>query len=383
MKIFIESTPVFAERTGVAQYIKRLIDATTKLDKENQYTAFGFLFFGRKLKNTGYEERLNLKYKFIRYFPGRVYTKLMKLFVAPPVDILMGRRADVMLFLNYISWPTLLPTKKIVAVHDLSHLIYPQYTHESLLKFFDKFLEKSIRGADQILTISQNSKREIMEKYNIPEKNISIIYPAADHSVYYKRSAEEITKLRAKYGLKKPYILSVATLEPRKNFAGLLRAFDVLPEDIKTSHSLVLTGAKGWLDDEINELYDDMSKKYDIIRTGYLPDEDLPTLYSGASLFAYPTFYEGFGMPPLEAMACGVPVVTSNNSSLPEVVGDAALMIDASNTQEIADAMKQVITNPKLAASLSEKGLAQAKKFTWEKSAKDLIAMMEEVGGRK
>lgn len=383
MKIFIESTPVFAERTGVAQYIKRLVDAATALDSKNQYTAFGFLFLGRKLKNTGYEDRPNLSYKFIRYFPGRVYTKLMKMFVAPPVDLLMGRKADVMLFLNYISWPTVLPTKKIVAVYDLSHLIYPQYTDANLLKFFNKFLKTSITDASHILTISENSKREIMHNYAVQSENISIIHPAVDHTVYYPRAAKEVSAVRNKYNLRKPYILSVATLEPRKNFVGLLRAYDTLPEEIKQRYGLVLTGAKGWLDDEINELYDKLSKKYDIIRTGYLPDEDLPALYSGASLFAYPTFYEGFGMPPLEAMACGTPVVTSNNSSLPEVVGDAAVMVEAQDTRAIAQAMERVLAQPKLSTELSKKGIVRAKEFTWEKSAAQLIELIDRVGGSR
>ena len=382
MKVFIESTPVFGQRTGVAQYIKRLVDTTVKLDENNNYTAFGFLFFGRVLKNGRYEENENLRYAFIRYFPGRVYTKLMKWFIAPPVDLLMGKRADVMLFMNYISWPTILPTKKIVAVYDLSYKVYPQYTDQQLKKFFDKFLGKSISKAAHIITISENSKQEITKYYGIPEKDISIVHPAVDHELYVPKNKSQIDAIKSKYNIKQSYILSLGTIEPRKNLVGLLNAFDLLSEDIKKTHTLVLAGGKGWLDSDINQVYEELSKKYDIVRTGYLPDEDLPALYSGAKVFVFPTFYEGFGMPPLEAMACGTPVIASNNSSLPEVVGDAALMVDAHQTPDITQAIQRVLTDAKLSKSLAAKGLEQAKKFTWEKSAKNLIRIIDKVGAK-
>jgi glycosyltransferase involved in cell wall biosynthesis len=219
-----------------------------------------------------------------------------------------------------------------------------------------------------------------MEYYKVPEDKISIISPAVDQKVFYPRESAEITKVKQNYGVKKPYILSLCTLEPRKNLVGVLDAYEKLPEKTKRSYILVLAGGKGWLDDELEKRIGELSAKYEVIKTGYVPDEDLPALYSGASVFVFPSFYEGFGMPPLEAMACGTPVITSDNTSLPEVVGNAGIMIKADDTERLAGEMERVLTNNKLAQNLREKGLEQAKKFSWEKSAKELLDVIEEVG---
>ena len=171
----------------------------------------------------------------------------------------------------------------------------------------------------------------------------------------------------------------MCTLEPRKNLIGVLKAFETLPEAIKNSYSLVLVGGKGWLDGKLEAKYGELAKKYSLIKTGYVPDEDLPGLYSGASVFVYPAFYEGFGMPPLEAMACGVPVITSDSSSLPEVVGDAAITIKAEDNAMLAQEMAKVLTDKKLADKMKLEGLAQSNKVSWDKSAKKLLDVITEV----
>ena len=210
---------------------------------------------------------------------------------------------------------------------------------------------------------------------------VSIVHPAVDHNIYKPRSRQETDTIKKKYSINGSYILYAGTLEPRKNILGILNAYEVLPDSLKNNLHLVLAGGKGWKAEEISsKLHQLISSGEKIIHTGYVPDEDLPPLYSGASLFVYPSFYEGFGMPPLEAMACGVPVITSNNSSLPEVVSDAGIVIDANDTEELTKNIEKILRNPKLAKDLAKKGLEQAKKFTWENSAVKLRDLIEDVG---
>jgi glycosyltransferase involved in cell wall biosynthesis len=197
-----------------------------------------------------------------------------------------------------------------------------------------------------------------------------------DHEEYYPKNTKEISIIKNKYNIKGEYILYTGTLEPRKNIVGILESYSMLLDEFKNEYSLVLAGGKGWLDDEIENKLNEL-KDLNIVRTGYVEDDDLPALYSGATLFIYPSFYEGFGMPPLEAMACGTPVITSNNSSLPEVVGNAGIMVDAKDTRSLTKNIEKVLKSKKLQSEMSKKGLKQAKNFSWEKSAKKLLELIE------
>lgn len=380
MKILFEATPAYAQRTGIGHYVHRLFGAAIAFDKKNKYWAYCFTFLGRNKKRLFGDK---VGYRYITIVPGKLFNLLARNIGSFPVDILTRFRPDIIVYTNYVYARSATKAKIITFIYDVSHELYSDYSNAKNTALLRRTIPSAVKNSTAIATISESSKNSIIEMYGAAKEQVYIISPAVDHSLYYPRSQNEIDVLRRKYGLGKPYILCVATIEPRKNLVGLLKAFDALPESIKKSHSLVLTGAKGWLDDEISELYEKLSAKYDVIKTGYLPDDDLPVLYSGAKLFAYPTFYEGFGMPPLEAMACGVPVVTTNNSSLPEVVGDAAILVSADHIQEISDAMNRVLSDPKLAASLSKKGLARAQLFTWGRSAKQLIAMLDRVGSNK
>lgn len=169
------------------------------------------------------------------------------------------------------------------------------------------------------------------------------------------------------------YILAVCTLEPRKNLVRLVRAYALLPNTLRQKYSLVLVGKSGWNNQELNQTIRDLNLTDKVKMTGFVQDQDLPYFYNGAAVFAYPSLYEGFGLPPLEAMSCGAPVLTSKVSSLTEVVEDAALTVDPYNEEEIARHLKSILTSSKIAQSLREKGLAQAKKFSWDKAAKETI----------
>jgi len=380
MKIYIESSAIVNKRTGIGQYAKRLLEAATEIDKKNSYTLVAFRhYISRRSLVLPIEPAHNLSYRFIRWLPAVIYYQLFKRFVAPPIDVIMGRQPDIFFFPNFVSWPVLnRKTLIIPAIYDLSFVHYAQYSSPQNKAYMLKYVPRTIARADHIITISENSKKEIVDYYNVDPEDVSIVTPAIDHAEYYPRSETEISTLKQKYGLPEHYFFFTSTLEPRKNVQGLLDAYAALPDKIRNKYGLVLAGMKGWVDHEI-QLRLDKYRSLNIIRTGYVDDSDLPGMYSGASLFIFPTFYEGFGIPPLESMACGVPVITSNNSSLPEVMGNAGVLLDDLSGESIRDAIVALINNPEEQAKLRAEGLKQAAKFSWKISAQNFIAVLEKV----
>ena len=376
MKVYIEGSAMFGEKTGVGQYCKGLVGAMIKLDRKNHYSIFGLLWMLKKF-SPPIRQQPNLTYRLIRYLPSKVYSKLIKSRLAPPIDLLLGFPADLYFYPNFVSFP-LLRGKSVVVIHDLSFIKYPQFVQGANRKYLSRFVPQSIEKAAHIITISKNSKAEICEYYKVPEEKIAVVYPAADLNFFFPRDESEILNVRDKYGIDRKYILYTGTIEPRKNIVGILDAYSQLEPKLRDEYQLVLGGGMGWLAEEINSKLKDL-KKLNIKATGYIDDEDLPALYSGASLFVFPSHYEGFGMPPLEAMACGVPVITSNVSSLPEVVGGAGILVGPNDTNELVESMEKLLKDPALRCKFKERGLKQAAKFTWEESASKLIKVFEKV----
>ena len=380
MKIFIEATSIFKYRSGVGQYSKRLSETLVQQNPQNEFTFFSFNLWPRALPPREIKGP-NVNYRFIRLFPGKIYNQLLRMNINLPIDLLLRRQADIIFYPNFRVWPMFSrKTKTMVVIHDLSFIYYPQYSSPRNLRDNLKFVPRAITKANRVIAVSNSSKGQIVDHYGTDPAKITVVYNAVDHSEYYPRSAKEVSAIRNKYKLPAKYILFTGTIEPRKNVVGILNAYAALDERVKKDYGLVLAGGKGWNDESIRQAIDRLQSAGEkIICTGYVPDKNLPMLFSGASLFVWPSFYEGFGVPPLEAMACGVPVITSDNSSLPEVVGDAAIKVKAENTAAISKAMASVLTNAKLAAELRQKGLVQAKLFSWEKSAEILMDVFNEL----
>lgn len=290
----------------------------------------------------------------------------------PPLDFLFGR--GIYLFPNYSSWP-LAFSKNISFIYDLSFEKYPEFAEPRNQAFLSDQVKKSAKRAALIATISENSKQEIHEFYNIPEEKIGIYYPAVDSKFFFKRTAREISNVKKKYAIRGKYILFVGNIEPRKNLKNLLLAYEKLDSKLRKEYSLLLVGAKGWQDEEIFNIIAHLKDAGNKIQypEGYVEDADLPAIYSGASLFVYPSIYEGFGIPPVEAMACGVPTITSDNSSLPEAVGDGAIKIDALSVGGISRAIDELLSKKALREKLTAAGYQQADKFSWERAAQLLI----------
>ena len=271
--------------------------------------------------------------------------------------------------------------KKIITVYDITPYLFPEsFTPITLLRYKLLF-PKTLKTADKIITDSNSTKRDLINYFNVPAEKIKVILLAADEK-FKPLNHEEVNEVKQRYKLEFSFILYVGTLEQRKNIPTLIKAFYKLKKD-ETKQKLVIAGGKGWKYKEIFETIDKLNLQKDVIFTGYVLDEDLPALYNAADLFVYPSLYEGFGLPPLEAMACGTPVITSNTSSLPEVVGDAGIMVDPYDVDGLADAMYKVLGNDGLREDMIKRGLERAKIFSWEKAAKETMKVYEEVYNQK
>lgn len=293
----------------------------------------------------------------------------------PPIDLWCG--SGFYIFTRFAAMPLAL-SKYAVVVYDISFELYSQFSDEGNARFLSPRTKAAVAGAVKTVTISQNAKKEIVDFYKTDESNVLIATPAADQRTLYRRSEKEIDHVKTKYGIKGDYILSLSNLEPRKNLDGLVDAYCNLPKEITDTTKLLLVGVNGWKTEKLfTKIIGKVNEGFNIIRPShYIDDEDKPAILSGAKMLVYPSHYEGFGMPPLEALACGTPVVTANNSSLPEVVGDLAIQVDSTDTLAIEGAIASTLKDKDLQARIITDGPKQAENFDWKKSAEtyyDLI----------
>ena len=268
-------------------------------------------------------------------------------------------------------------SRRVATIHDVIPYIYPETSTKLDKLIYHYWLPLAVRRLDAIITDSQQSKRDIIFYLRVKEEKVFVI-PCAANARYRPLTTREIQSALARYDINFPYILYVGSLESRKNLPRLLEAYARARQNVP-QWKLVIVGARKWKFTPIFETVQRLGLEPHVHFTGYVEEEDLPAVYNGADLFVFPSLYEGFGLPVLEAMASGTPVITSNCSSLPEVAGDAAILIDPYDVDAIAEAMQQVLLNPSLAASLRVKGLAHAKKFSWERTAQETIAVYERV----
>ncbi|MSP37999.1 MAG: glycosyltransferase family 1 protein [Deltaproteobacteria bacterium] len=271
--------------------------------------------------------------------------------------------------------------KKVLTVHDVSFFLFPEFHPLKRRLTFKAFFPRSLEQADHIITDSDSTRRDLVEHFHVPADKMTTIHLGVDPS-FAPVSEPQAAPILAEYGLRfGAYLLNTGTVEPRKNLLRLIQAYNLFRSNNSASLPLVLVGASGWLNQDLFEEIDKSPWKSDIKFLGYVAKTDLPSLYSGAVAFVYPSIYEGFGLPPLEAMACGTAVITANNSSLPEVVGDAAILVDAHNVDAIASAMLKVAGDATVRENLKQRGLARAKCFSWRRTAEQTLAVYEQALG--
>jgi len=339
----------------------------SKIDMNNSYT----IYLPTEPTPDMPKESSNWKYKIIR--SKRLWT------ILGLTRVLRGEKLDVFFSPTHYA-PLFVKFPQVITILDVSYKRYPKlFTKLDLLRF-ETWGKYSIKIASKIITISNSSKDDIIKEYGIPEAKVEVVYPGIKQVSSSKYEVLSMKQLKQKYGIDSPFILFVGTLQPRKNVKRLIEAFSNLVSSMNDL-KLVIVGRKGWQYRDILEA----PKKFNIedkvkfIET--VTDEELPSFYKNAEVFVLPSLYEGFGLPILESMRYGCPVVTSNVSSLPEAGGDAALYVDPNNVADIAEKLEKVLTDDKLRDKMIEKGNEQYKKFTWEKSAKKVLQVLEETAG--
>ena len=371
MKTFtigIDAQAVGTNLSGNEIYIRNVIDHLPE-DPSLNYS----LFLNQKFNYLG--DDFGSKYK-------RIFFKTKNPFLRLPLEfpfLLMKNKVDL-LHVQYTA-PLIVNCPLVTTIHDISYEHYPELFTKKEALFLSYGIQNTAKRAAKIITVSEYSKHDLMETYKIPDDKIVVTYNSIDESFKVIHDPVRIKQIKDKYEIgDADYILAVGNLQPRKNIVRLLEAYKKLRlENINMKEKLVIVGKKAWMFSEIFKKLEGFPYIKDVILTGYVPQNELPILYNGARLFVYPSLFEGFGLPVLEAMACGVPVVTSNVSSLPEVSGDAALLIDPYQVEGIADGMYQLLNQPSLYEACRLKGIQRANQFSWRKTAEKTVEVYKSI----
>ncbi|MBX4187909.1 MAG: glycosyltransferase family 4 protein [Candidatus Doudnabacteria bacterium] len=361
MKIGIEGERAnHLSPTGVERYATELIKNLAKLDKENEYV----LYFRTEPQEWFKHLPPNFKLRVIPFPKFWTQTRLTLELLLHPVDVFV---------LPIQALPFLHPRNSIITVHDVAYEIFPQAFAGFMLFYLKLTTRWGVWRAKKIIAVSESTKKDVVKFYGADPDKITPVHLGVD-SQYKPLPYDQVQAVLDKYGLSyKKYILFVGTMQPRKNIVGLVEAFEKLKKDYRIEEKLVLVGGKGWLWEAIIQRIETSPVRDSIKIMDYVPVADLPTLYNGAIVETLPALYEGFGLPPLEAMACGTPVVVSDISSLPEVVGDAGVLVKPSDSEALAQGLLKVLVDPNLREEMSRKGIERAKRYTWESCARKIL----------
>lgn len=369
MRIGIDVSALVKEAAGIGQWIIHIMNNIMKIDTENDY--FLFTYDDIKIPYTLKENWQVVYYggqnkKQIRYL-----THMPKLLRQYNIDVFVGTR-------HYLPPFNKRKVKYLAIVHDLIPLYMPElFTKEHKLRF-KIFTEICRRQAHEIVAVSNATKQDIIKYLNFDKSKIHVVYEAANPIFNMEKDADAIKKTMESYKIDQDYILCLSTVEPRKNMLRTIKAYERCILQNNLPYKLVIVGGSGWNNGEIYDYVQSHEKlKPHVIFTGYVSYEDVKNIYANASLFIYASLCEGFGLPILEAMQSGIPVITSNISSMPEVAGNACELIDPYNIEELQQAMVKVLSSEELRNNMIEKGLKQAANFSWEKSAEEILNIIK------
>jgi glycosyltransferase involved in cell wall biosynthesis len=373
LRIGIDYTAAVRQGAGIGRYTRELVRALAKLDRSHDYVLFAAAG-GQRLVDTGWPPNFQthavpLSDRALAILWHRLRLPLWVELATGPLDIFHS--PDFVL-------PPVRRARTMLTVHDLSFIRYPECADANLRAYLNKVVPRSVQRADFVLADSQNTKNDLVELLGVEFEKIEVVYPGVEDRFRPIEDQPLLEEVRTRYSLPPRFVLGLGTLQPRKNFTGLIEAFADLRFAI-CDLRLVIAGGKGWLYEEIFATVERLGLEEKVVFPGFVADEHLPALYNLADLFVFPSLYEGFGLPPLEAMACGTPVITSDASSLPEVVGEAELMMEATDVEALTEAMKRVLEDNALREGMIAKGMKQAKKFTWEQAAAKLLSLYEAI----
>ena len=367
------------QRLGSSQVAFELLKNLEKIDKKNEYIIF--------LQNAPLDdlpkERMGWQYKILK--PSKLWTR-----IALPLALYTTKKKPDLIFSPTHYIPRFSPVKRVVTIFDLSFLHFPEMFERGDLYKLKNWTKYSAQTSDHIITISNFSKLDIVKQYFVSKNKITVSYPGFNSEVYKViKDIKKISAAQKKYKTGQNYIIYIGTIQPRKNLVRLIEAFAKLAEEkfgeLRDQLKLVIVGKttgpgkSGWMYEDILQRPKQLQIEDKVIFTGFVPTEDLVFLLNGSRAFVLPSLWEGFGIPVVDAMACGVPVVVSNISSLPEVVGDAGLLFDPYSKDQIEQAIRMILTDKKLANKLINLCLERSKKFSWEKMAKDVLKVFKGV----
>jgi glycosyltransferase involved in cell wall biosynthesis len=374
--ITIDVSPAVHKRAGLGRYAEELVHA---LAPKMESAGFGLRLFYTEAQNahpTGMLAQLPASTTNLGYKPWRL-SALASQYLRIARDGVYGNPTLVHATDNLLPY---VRAASVFTLHDLIFEIFPEHHKLYNHLFLKLMMRRFLRAADHIICVSEHTKRDAERLYGIDPAKMTVIYEGADPK-YRPATPADVARhatVRERYKLPEQFILHVSTIEPRKNLGRLLEAFEGLKREFPAL-KLVLVGKKGWLYEPFFEQLEASGLKNEVIFPGYVAEEDLPAFYQMATLFCFPSVYEGFGLPPLEALASGCAVVCSNASSLPEVVGDAGLLVTPTDTTAITEALRRVLGDDSLRRDLQHRGPIQAQKFSWEQAAEQTLALYKQV----
>ena len=360
MRVGIDARLVYYRQAGISQYTLRLLDELSHIAPDDEFVILQSCRDRSKLV-----EQANFHKRSLWTPPHHRLEQFLL-----PLEL-------AMIDLDVLHSPDFIPPfrrncRSVITIHDLNFLLYPHFLTRQSASYYGQ-IDQAVRECDHIIAVSESTKQDIVRLTGAPESKITVVYEAANPIYRPVRDEAFLQEVKARLGVQRDYVLFVSTIEPRKNVPTLLLAFRQLLENYHADVSLLLAGEKGWLSEEVFSLVEKLDLRERVQFLGRVSPNDLLGLYNAAKLLIHPALYEGFGLPPLEAMACGTPVIVANTSSLPEVVGDAALLVDPTDPDGMAVALWRVLSDDATRRQMSEKGLRRARRFSWKKAALETL----------
>jgi glycosyltransferase involved in cell wall biosynthesis len=381
MRVGIDCSLVPGERVGIGQYSYQLVQALSRIDHENEYLLYPVFYytFHPLYRHTRLPEAPNVRVAF-RWFP-RPVLRALRHSRAPwfAKEWLLGR-VDVVHSVSF-SAPRFRGRRKrlVVTIHDLSFLTHPECHTRENIAHASGGARDAVAWADALIAVSQHTRHDMIERLGADPERVVVTYLAPPPHYVREEDPMILSRVRKTYQLPPQFVLFVGSLEPRKNVTRLLAAYAQLHPALRREVHLVLAGGRGWLNDDVRSTVERLGVADRVHFIGYVKEADLPAVYSLATVFAYPSLYEGFGLPVVEAMQCGTPVLTSNVSALPEVAGEAAVLVSPANVEEIAAGLTRLLEDAGLRAELRARGYARAQAFSWERCARETLAVYRRV----
>ena len=375
LNICLDISPMIHRKAGLGSYVSNLARQLLAIDSNNNYSLF---HYGSQTPALVPSELNSLPRKQVPCGARRWRLTVAARHLSGLNMDQSFKGVDVFHATEHLL-PPFGTIRTVFTFHDAIYALFPQYHLPLNRLFLGLMMPRFLRQANAIIAVSECSKRDAMRLYSVDPARIHVIYEGVDPAFRPLDDSNELARVREKYGLPPRFILYFSTIEPRKNLKTLLDAFNTLLTRDRTIPDLVIAGRKGWLYEPVFAQVRLLGLESRVHFTDWVAPEDAPGLVNAAGLFAYPSLYEGFGLAPLEAMACGTPVICSNAASLPEVVGDAAILIDPRDVGGLAGALERVLSDSALSHELRAKGIAQAAKFSWERTARETLRVYESI----